>query len=189
MAFLACSSLADVYYLGTEDEWNQIEINNDVTLCYATIHYQSSSDRTYTVAYDANGGTGAPSNQTKRHGIDLVLSTKEPTRDGYVFVGWNTDKGEEDGTVFEEDGIYEPGEDYCVNADLTLYAMWYKIPQMEYGPEVTIKDLVTLMKYIVGAESAESVAFPDPDGSGHSGIADVIRLARYLAGYDVEIYH
>lgn len=35
---------------------------------------------TYTVSYNANGGTGAPGNQTKTHGETLTLSTTKPTK-------------------------------------------------------------------------------------------------------------
>ena len=42
---------------------------------------------TYTVTYDANGGTDAPVNQTKTEGVSLSISTTVPTREGYTFVG------------------------------------------------------------------------------------------------------
>lgn len=35
---------------------------------------------TYTIKYDANGGTGAPGNQTKTHGTALTLSSTKPTK-------------------------------------------------------------------------------------------------------------
>ena len=35
---------------------------------------------TYTVSYDANGGSGAPAAQTKTHGTALTLSTTKPTK-------------------------------------------------------------------------------------------------------------
>ena len=42
----------------------------------------------YTVTYDANGGTGAPGNQTFTVDEWGNLSTQTPTREGYKFVGW-----------------------------------------------------------------------------------------------------
>ncbi|MCC8090027.1 MAG: leucine-rich repeat protein [Oscillospiraceae bacterium] len=43
-AFYGCNSLTDVYYGGSEAEWNEIEIgNNNVYLISATIHYNSTS--------------------------------------------------------------------------------------------------------------------------------------------------
>ena len=44
----------------------------------------------YTVKYNANGGTGAPSMQTAQVGESLKLSSTKPTKDGYTFMGWST---------------------------------------------------------------------------------------------------
>ncbi len=71
----------------------------------------------YTVAYNANGGTGAPANQTKTHGTNLTLSSAKPTRTGYTFNGWNTAK---DGTGTS----YAAGASYTANSAATLYAQW-----------------------------------------------------------------
>ena len=40
-AFLDCYNLTDIYYLGTEEEWNRIAISyyGNECLTYATIHY------------------------------------------------------------------------------------------------------------------------------------------------------
>ena len=72
---------------------------------------------TYTVKYDANGGTGAPSNQTKKQGESLTISTAKPTKTGYTFTSWNTKK---DGTGTK----YDIGASYTADADLTLYAQY-----------------------------------------------------------------
>lgn len=72
--------------------------------------------KTYTVSYDANGGTGAPSDQTKTHGTDLELSSTVPTRTNYRFLGWATSST---GAV-----EYQPGDTFSVNADTVLYAIW-----------------------------------------------------------------
>jgi len=72
---------------------------------------------TYTVSFDANGGSGAPADQTKTYGQGLALSSTEPTKTGYTFSKWNT---KADGTGTD----YNPGDTYTGNADLTLYAIW-----------------------------------------------------------------
>lgn len=101
---------------------------------------------TYTVSYDANGGTGAPSAQTKNHGSTLTLSNTRPTKadttangytitfDGnggtanktsatatnttkYTFLNWNTNKNNS-GTA------YSAGGSYTANSNATLYAQW-----------------------------------------------------------------
>ena len=68
----------------------------------------------YTVSYNANGGSGAPGNQTKWHGENLTLSGTRPTRTGHNFAGWATSAS---GGV-----AYQPGGTYTGNSNLTLYA-------------------------------------------------------------------
>ena len=72
---------------------------------------------TYTVKYNANGGSGAPSDQTKTYGVDLTLSSTKPTRTNYTFNGWGTSASAT--TV-----AYADGASYTKNADITLYAIW-----------------------------------------------------------------
>ena len=78
---------------------------------------------TYTVSYDANGGSGAPGNQTKTHGASLTLSSVIPTRTNYNFLGWGTSAG---ATTI----AYAPGAAYTGNTALTLYAIW----ELAYTP-------------------------------------------------------
>ncbi len=84
--------------------------NNAITL------YAIWRANTYTVTYNANGGTGAPANQTKTYGTNLKLSTSTPTRTGYTFKGWATSAN---GAV-----SYQPGGTYTANNAITLYAVW-----------------------------------------------------------------
>lgn len=70
----------------------------------------------YTVSYNANGGSGAPGSQTKWAGTNLTLSSTKPSRTGYTFLGWATSSG---GSV-----AYQPGGTYSANASVTLYAKW-----------------------------------------------------------------
>lgn len=71
---------------------------------------------TYTVSYNANGGAGAPTSQTKTHGVNLTLSSTKPTRSNYTFAGWATSAN---GSV-----AYAAGATYTTNANVTLYAVW-----------------------------------------------------------------
>lgn len=102
---------------------------------------------TYTVSYNANGGTGAPGSQSKNYGATLTLSSTKPTRSNttangytvtfnsnggnspskasatatnttsYSFKNWNTNSGGS-GTS------YNAGASYTANASATLYAQW-----------------------------------------------------------------
>ena len=92
--------------------------NADVTL-YAVWQY---NPETYTIRYDANGGTGAPASQAKTYGVPLTLSMGKPTRAGYEFIGWATSKN---ATTSE----YAPGERYTDEASVTFYAVWRYVPK------------------------------------------------------------
>ena len=72
---------------------------------------------TYTVSYDANGGSGAPGSQTKTYGATLTLSKTKPTRTNYNFKGWSKDKSATSPT-------YSAGGVYTEDAAVTLYAVW-----------------------------------------------------------------
>lgn len=107
---------------------------------------------TYSVSYNANGGSGAPSAQTKTYGTNLTLSKTVPTRTGYTFKSWNTKK---DGSGTS----YAPGGTYSSNANVTLYAQWEVItytvsynanggtsaPESQikmYGDDLTLSDVI-----------------------------------------------
>lgn len=79
--------------------------------------YAKWTANTYTVKYNANGGTGAPGNQTKSHGTTLKLSSTVPTRTNYRFLGWATSASATAAT-------YAAGGNYTANAAVTLYAVW-----------------------------------------------------------------
>lgn len=70
----------------------------------------------YTISYNANGGSGAPSSQTKWRNQTLTLSSTIPTRTGYTFKGWSLTKG---GSAY-----YQAGGTCGKNENLTLYAVW-----------------------------------------------------------------
>ena len=72
---------------------------------------------TYTIKYDANGGTDAPASQTKTYGVDLTLSSDKPNKSGYIFLGWATESN-------ATSAIYSAGGSYAINASVTLYAIW-----------------------------------------------------------------
>ena len=84
----------------------------------------------HTVTYDKNVPANSkktdvedmPENQTKIYDQNLTLQSNVPTRIGYTFVKWTTNK---DGTGT----AYQPGSQYSYNRDsdggtVTLYAVW-----------------------------------------------------------------
>lgn len=81
--------------------------------------WKKNTQKTYTIKFDANGGSGAPSSQVKVDGITLTLSSSKPTRTGYSFIGWSTNSS-------ATSAAYQPGGTYTGNANITLYAVWKK---------------------------------------------------------------
>lgn len=84
---------------------------------YASRTYTIAAKTSYTVSFNANGGTGAPGSQTKWHGTALTLSGTKPTRTGYTFQGWGT-------SASDTSANYQPEGKYESNAAITLYAIW-----------------------------------------------------------------
>ena len=75
---------------------------------------------TYTVTYDANGGTGSQTDGNDYYAGDTVtvLGLGSITRTNYTFVEWNTAS---DGSGDE----YDPGDTFSMPSnDVTLYAQW-----------------------------------------------------------------
>ncbi len=100
----------------------------DITNNYATYTFDANGTAeyfyapvAYNIAYDANGGSNAPSTQVKTYGQNLVLSSQIPTYNGYDFVGW---------AQAGEDTIYSPGQTLSSDlsrysgATITFYAVW-----------------------------------------------------------------
>ena len=77
-----------------------------------TVMVNSASLPTYTVSYDANGGSCATASE---NASSVALPT--PTRDGYTFNGWYT--AATGGTL-----VGAAGDSYTPSADITLYAQW-----------------------------------------------------------------
>ena len=109
-----CSPLGKGDYYLIIRPGNSCGYNEDSNKCYFTVY---DPNEKYTVSYNANGGTGAPTSQTKTYDKALSLSTTKPTRTGYTFKNWNT---KSDGTGTS----YSAGASYTANAAVTLYAQW-----------------------------------------------------------------
>ena len=141
---------------------------------------------TYTVTFNANGGVNAPTPQTKTYDVLLKLSSEEPQKDGYVFVGWTSILN---GTEAE----YKAGEYYSYDSDVVLYAVWEEIKPV-YTPgdingdnTVNNKDLTRLMKYLAGEDVEVVTGALDINGDGTVNNKDLTRLMKYLAGENVTI--
>lgn len=80
------------------------------------------------LGYDANNGTNAPDGGSAEivagNSATFTISDSVPTRTGYDFLGWATDK---DATSAE----YRSGGSITISSNTTLYAVWKKISTFE----------------------------------------------------------
>lgn len=107
------------------------KITSTSTISSSQTIYAHWSLKTYTISYDANGGTGAPANQIKTYGKPLDLDFTGVTRSGYEFLGWAEDP---DAT----EPLYKEGASYTKEEAKTLYAVWKKKgATIYYGKENT----------------------------------------------------
>ena len=92
--------------------------------CYTTatnIHIEivAAPAVTYTVTYDANGGTGTmtDSNSPYNSGATVTVLANTFTRSGYTFDHWDT--------AMDDSGTdYVAGNTFNISANTTLYAQW-----------------------------------------------------------------
>ena len=145
--------------------------------------YAQWSANTFTVSYNANGGSGAPSAQTKTYGTNLTLSSTKPTRTGYTFTGWNT-KVDGSGTS------YAVGASYTTNAALTLYAQWkidtYTISYTLNGGSVATANPtsynVTTAAFTLNNPTKTGYTFAGWTGTGLSAATKTVTVAKGSTG-------
>lgn len=77
---------------------------------------------TYTVHYDANGGSGAPADASALEGETCTVPDQKPVYDGYRFLGWS-----ENPAAAQADPAYAAGTPLTMTRSLTLYAVWQKL--------------------------------------------------------------
>ena len=80
-----------------------------------------TTNETLTLAYNANGGSGAPSSESKNGtpNATFTVSTSTPTRSGYQFLGWSTSSTATSASYSGGDSIT-----LSTSGTTTLYAVW-----------------------------------------------------------------
>ena len=90
--------------------------------------------RQLTISYDANGGIGAPAAEYQYYQFPTALSDMVPTRGEDTFLGWATSP-----TATEAE--YQPYDIFAASGDVTLYAVWEKVPcTHSFGGYVVTKE-------------------------------------------------
>lgn len=119
----------------------------------------------YTVAFDANGGSGTMAPQAFTYDEAQALAAASFTRAGHTFAGWNT-AADGSGTSFA-DGTSVVNLSAEDGASVTLYAQWTEDAKYSLSGQVTESDgtgaagaTVTLM------QGAKEIAKTTTDSSG-----------------------
>lgn len=130
--------------------------------------YAKWTANTYTVIFDANGGSVNPTSAVTVAGKLTSLPT--PTYDGYDFIGWYTQK----------DGGEKVTTDTVFAMDSTIYAHWSNIPvtslELNKGTltlqekdsdtlTVTVKPADATNQYVTWESSNTSIATVSEDGT------------------------
>mgnify|MGYP004647419087 CR=1 FL=1 len=93
--------------------------------------YAVWKSNTYTIKYDSNGGNGFIGESSYNYGNSIKLIKNKFTKDGYTFIGWNTNK---DANV----ALYTDEQEVSgLSGNITLYAVW-KVN--EYNVNVTVQN-------------------------------------------------
>ena len=111
---------------------------------------ETKKARIYVITYNANGGTKAPAKQNHTENTTSLISKQQPVRTGHIFLGWSDSKS--------GDVIYESGDKYEENDNITLYAVWEKekVKQQLSDLETFEKTKSSVNKwYIVDEESTD----------------------------------
>jgi len=87
-------------------------------ISYSVKKYEAG-ETIYGISFDANGGSGAPDSVDVKAGASLTIPTVEPTRTGYVFCGWSTNKT-------ASSPSYQKNDKIIITDSFTLFAVWRK---------------------------------------------------------------
>ena len=122
-------TLSGCRYDQNEGEFTFTSTSPTINVAYTKIVVPTYN---YYLRYDAKGGTGEPNTQstlgTTVTSVTFRVSSTEPTRTNYTFLGWSFDS-----TATKAD--YVGGDTVTLNSgnpDRTLYAVWKYIPTYNY---------------------------------------------------------
>jgi uncharacterized repeat protein (TIGR02543 family) len=129
----------------------------------------SASTHTYTVSFEANGGTPAPAAQIVAGG-GKVMTPAAMTKPGYTFIAWYREAGLINQWNFATDTVTE---------DMTLYAKWtynFNLSTTQY------RDMASLSgETITGNAAYGSNVFP----AGRTVTLNPFAIAKYETTYEL----
>ena len=98
--------------------------DQDILITKDTVLYAVWKENpTYTLYYNANGGSGAPAAQSgisdENGSVELTIASGQPSRSGYSFLGWSVSRG---GAA----SYFAGNKVKITGGNVTLYAVWQK---------------------------------------------------------------
>ena len=154
--------------------------NKTTLISSKTIPVTITQEATYTLSFNANGGSGAPSSIS---GSKIyTIPSPEPTRPGYFFIGWSKSSSASSAT-------YKTGDAITLTSNTTLYAVWKKVfyGDVNGDSKITAADLAFLATLISGSGvTSLNKLKGDLDGDEKLTSADRDLLSKFLSGYTTE---
>ena len=119
-----------------------------LTIANSDVHVKAFFEKipaaTYTVTFNANGGSGTMAPQTFAEDVAQPLNRNDFTREGFTFSGWNTAP---DGSGYS----FADGATVTTDSDVVLYAQWKENPAV--NPLLIVKQPTD--QYVVEGQHAE----------------------------------
>lgn len=142
--------------------------------------------QTVTLAFDANGGTGAMDSCLVVSGLQSTIPSNAFTRNGYEFLGWAT-------SADATDPQYGNNGYITINSDTTLYALWNQVAPVEAtaseepaGRELTYNGQPQTLAVPGSSDEGTMVYSLSPDGPFTTDVPTATASGTYTVYYKVE---
>ncbi|MBR3966737.1 MAG: InlB B-repeat-containing protein, partial [Clostridia bacterium] len=168
---------------GIPTEWSGFEAESN-----RKISFTIPAVTTYTVTFDANGGTGTMTAATVESGAEYTLPANGFTAPaGKQFKAWSVGGVEK-----------AVGDKITVTGETIIYAVWIekaptpppettKFGDVNGDGTIDTKDAVLLAQYLAKWSVTVSEAAADCNNDGIIDTKDAVLLAQYLAKWDVTL--
>lgn len=185
---------------GTHYSSNSVTGDNSDTITWTfnqanyVVHLYTAQD-TYTIDYNANGGSGSMTSTTAICGSNVTLSSNTLTRTGYSFSGWSTTSS---GDVIYTDGQTVSSLSSTHGDTIVLYAVWEVIPVGTVVLTCTGSTETSLSFAWTGTEetATDYTLYYKGDGSPGTGYSNYTlsgddsscTLSSLISGIDYKVY-
>lgn len=175
--------------------WNDKNKTTKTATGFNSVLFAQWTPNTYSVKYNANGGTGSMSDSTATYNTNFITKKNSFTKTGYTFNGWNE---KPDGTGqkwnLTSSGVYESGKPWkwTYAKNITLYAQWvpnqYKITLDDNGgtnPDYTKEVKVNYDDELPNITIPKRQFTVNFDTLGGSKISPIQTNSKFQGYYDI----